>query len=105
MWGKWVYGEIVVPELLVSVVSTTDEDGNPVRHPMSAGQPLEVLYKMTLSERDGKTTMTISGVPFNATEEERKAFEAGRDFMEQGFDGTLGKLVAYLAKTQAEDRS
>jgi uncharacterized protein YndB with AHSA1/START domain len=105
MWGKWVYGEIVAPELLVSVVSTTDEDGNPVRHPMSPGQPLEVLYKMTLSERDGKTTMTISGVPFNATDEERKAFEAGRDFMEQGFDGTLGKLVAHLAKTQAEDRS
>ena len=100
MWGKWVYGEIVAPESLVSVVSMTDEAGNPMRHPMSQGQPLEVLYRMTLSERDGKTTMTISGVPFHATEEERKAFEAGRDFMEQGFDGTLGKLVAYLAKAQ-----
>jgi uncharacterized protein YndB with AHSA1/START domain len=97
MSGKWVYGEIVAPELLVSVVSATDEAGNPMRHPMSPGQPLEVLYRMTLSEHDGKTTMTISGVPFHATEEERKAFEAGRDFMEQGFDGTLGKLVAYLA--------
>jgi uncharacterized protein YndB with AHSA1/START domain len=97
LWGKWVYGEIVAPGLLVSVVSATDEAGNPVRHRMSHGQPPEVLYKMTLSERDGKTTMTISGVPFNATEEERKAFEAGRDFMEQGFDGTLSKLVAYLA--------
>jgi len=103
MWGKWVYGEIVAPELLVSVVSTTDEEGNPVRNPMSLGHPLEVLFKMTLSENDGKTTMTITGTPYHATEEERKAFEAGRDFMEQGFDGTLGKLVAYLA--QAADQS
>jgi uncharacterized protein YndB with AHSA1/START domain len=103
MWGKWVYGEIVAPESLVSVVSTTDEEGNPMRHSMSLGQPLEMLYKMTLSERDGKTTMTISGVPFHATEEERKAFEAGRDFMEQGFDGTLGKLVAHLAKAQQRE--
>jgi uncharacterized protein YndB with AHSA1/START domain len=100
MWGKWVYGEIVAPELLVSVVSTTDEDGNPMGHPMSRNFPVEMLYKMTLSEHGGKTTMTISGTPFNATEEERKAFEAGRDHMEQGFDGTLGKLVAYLAKAQ-----
>jgi len=105
MWGKWVYGEIVAPELLVSVVSTTDEDGNPMRHPMSRNFPIEMLYKMTLSERDGKTTMTISGAPFNATEEERKAFEAGRDSMEQGFDGTLGKLVAYLAREQGGGQS
>jgi uncharacterized protein YndB with AHSA1/START domain len=98
MWGKWVYGEIVAPESLVSVVSATDQEGNPMRNPMSPGHPLEVLFKMTLSERDGKTTMTISGTPYHATEEERKAFEAGLDFMEQGFDGTLGKLAAYLAK-------
>jgi len=96
MWGKWMYREIVAPELLVSVTSMTDEAGNPMRHPMAANMPAEVLYAMKLSEHDGKTTMTISGVPFNATEEERKAFEAGRDFMEQGFDGTLSKLVAYL---------
>jgi uncharacterized protein YndB with AHSA1/START domain len=97
MWGKWVYGEIVAPELLVSVTSMTDADGNPMRHPMAGSLPTEVLYTMTLSERDGKTTMMVSGVPYNATEEERKAFEAGRDFMEQGFDGTLNKLAAYLA--------
>lgn len=97
MWGKWVYGEIVAPESLVSVVSSTDEHGNPVHHPGGANMPIEMHYKMTLSERDGKTTMTVFGVPFNATEQERKAFEAGRDYMAQGFDGTLDKLAAYLA--------
>ncbi|HEY1759569.1 MAG TPA: SRPBCC domain-containing protein [Bryobacteraceae bacterium] len=103
MWGKWVYGEIVAPELLVSVTSMTDEAGNPMRHPMAGTFPTEVLYTMTLSERDGKTTMIVSGVPFNATEEERKAFETGRDYMEQGFDGTLNKLAAYLLSNSPQN--
>jgi uncharacterized protein YndB with AHSA1/START domain len=98
MWGKWVYREIAAPELLTTIVSFTDENGNPMRHPMSPTWPVEVLNKMTLSEHDGKTTMTISGSPFNATEEERKTFEAGRGSMKQGFDGTLDKLAAYLAE-------
>lgn len=100
MWGKWVYGEIVAPEFLVSVVSSTDEHGNPVHHPGGANMPMEMHYTMTLSERGGKTTMTVFGVPFNATEEERKAFEMGRDYMKQGFHGTLDKLDAYLAKAR-----
>ena len=97
MWGKWVYREIVAPERLVTVVSFTDEAGNPLRHPMSATWPLEVLNTMTLSEHDGKTTMTISGYPINATEEEYKTYDAGRGSMKQGFTGTLDQLDAYLA--------
>ena len=33
MWGKWTYREIVAPERVVSVVSDTDERGNPLRNP------------------------------------------------------------------------
>jgi len=98
MWGRFVYREIVAPARLVCVVSFTDEGGNPVRHPMSPTWPLEVLNTMTLSEHDGKTTLTVHGVPINATEEERKTFEAGRDSMKQGFTGTLDQLADYLAK-------
>jgi uncharacterized protein YndB with AHSA1/START domain len=97
MWGKWVYREIVPPERLVSVVSFSDADGNLLRHPMSPTWPLELLHTMTLSERDGKTTLTVSGVPTNATEEERKTFRAGRNSMEAGFTGTLDQLAAYLS--------
>ncbi len=98
MWGKFVYREIVAPERLVFVVSFTDEEGNPVRHPMSPTWPLEVLNTMTLSEHDGKTMLTVYGVPINATKEERKTFQAGRDSMRQGFTGTLDQLTDYLAK-------
>ena len=97
MWGKWVYREIVPPERMVTVVSFSDEAGNLTRHPMSATWPLEVLNTMTLSEQDGKTTLTVSGYPINATEEEQKTFADGRGSMKQGFTATLDQLDAYLA--------
>ena len=100
MWGKWVYREIVPPERLSSVVSFTDEQGKIMRHPASPTWPLEVLNTMILSEQGDKTTMTISGYPINATEEERKTYDAGRGSMKQGFKGTLDQLEAYLAKAK-----
>jgi hypothetical protein len=90
---------------VVSVVSETDERGNPLRNPQSPTWPLEMLYTMTLSEHDGKTTMTVTGFPINATEEERNTFAAARDWMLQGFTGTLDKLAAHLADTQGGNRS
>lgn len=89
MWGKFVYREIVAPERTVFVVSFADENGGATRHPMSPTWPLEVLNTMKLFEHDGKTTITMRGVPVNATEEDRKTFEAGFDSMQQGFKGTL----------------
>jgi len=100
MWGQWLYREITPPDRLVAVVSFTDEHGNLSRHPASPTWPLEVLNIMTLSEQDGKTTMTISGYAINATEEERKTFDAGRGSMKQGFTGTLDQLDAYLASAR-----
>ena len=44
---------------------------------MSPTWPLELLRTMTLVERDGKTTLTVDGIPTNATEEERQTFLAG----------------------------
>ena len=100
MWGRLVYREIVPPERLVFVVSFTDAEGNVTRHPMSPTWPLEMLNTMTLSERDGKTTLTIHCIPINATEEEAKTFESERGGMRQGFTGTFDQLEAYLAKQQ-----
>ena len=50
---------------------------------MSPTWPLEVLNTMTLSEHGGKTTLTMHGRPINASEEERRTFEAGRDSMQK----------------------
>lgn len=97
MWGKFVFREIVPPERLVHVVSFSDPQGGITRHPMSANWPLEVLNTMTLVEQNGKTTMTLKGVPINATEEERRTFKEGHGSMQQGFKGTLDQLEEYLA--------
>ena len=59
--------------------------------------PLEVSSTLTLTEQDGKTTLTLRGGPINATEEERKMFASMFRSMEQGFGGTYDQLAAYLA--------
>ncbi len=98
MWGKFVYREITPPERLVFVSSFADEQGNTVRAPFSSEWPLEVLSTVTLAEQAGKTTLTMRGVPVNATEAERKTFAAGHGSMRQGWAGTLDQLAAHLAE-------
>lgn len=100
MWGKFVYREITPPERMVFIVSFSDEKGGTARHPMSQTWPLEVLNILTLSEHGCKTTLTMRGIPVNATEEERKTFKGGHPGMQQGFKGTMDQLDEYLSKNQ-----
>lgn len=98
MWGKFVYREIVAPERIVFVNSFSNEKGDTVRGPFHPKLPLETLNTVTLSEHEGKTTLTLRGRPINATEEERKTYESFRDSMQKGFGGTFDQLEEYLAK-------
>jgi uncharacterized protein YndB with AHSA1/START domain len=98
MSGKFVYREIVAPERMVFIVSFSDEMGGTTRHPMSQTWPLEVLNILTLTEHEGKTTLTLRGGPINATEEERKTFEENFKGMQQGFTGTFDQFEEYLSK-------
>jgi uncharacterized protein YndB with AHSA1/START domain len=100
MWGKWVYREVVKPERLVSIVSFTDAAGNPIRHPLVADWPLEMLSSATFTEHHGKTTLTLEASAHRATELERKTFADGHSSMEQGFTGTLNRLADYLGATR-----
>jgi uncharacterized protein YndB with AHSA1/START domain len=97
MWGKFVYREIVPPERLVFTNSFSDDQGNTIRAPFNAQWPLEVLNNVTFAEQAGRTTLTVRGWPVNATEEERKAYDASHKLLEQGFSGTLDQLADYLA--------
>ncbi len=103
MWGKFVYREVVAPERLTFVVSFSDKDGGLLCHPASATWPLEVLNTITLSEREGRTTLTMHGIPINATEEERATFASAKRNVQQGFKGTMDQLEAYLANAEKED--
>jgi uncharacterized protein YndB with AHSA1/START domain len=98
LWGRFVYREIVKPERIAFVLSFSDQHGGVTRNPWSPTWPLEVLNIQTFSEHDGKTTLTLRGVPINAADIERETFEAGHASMQQGFKGTLDQLADYLAK-------
>jgi uncharacterized protein YndB with AHSA1/START domain len=97
LWGKFVFQEIQAPERLVFVSSFVDEESNIVRAPFSPTWPLEILNTVTLTESDGKTTVTFRGGPINATEEERDTFWNSQKSVQQGFAGTFDQLAAYLA--------
>jgi uncharacterized protein YndB with AHSA1/START domain len=98
MWGRFVYREIAKPERLVLVNSFSDEKGGVTRHPMSPGWPREMLTTVSFAEQKGGTLVTVRWIPVDATEEERRTFEAGRDSMKQGWSGTFEQLEQYLAR-------
>ncbi|EEF57949.1 SRPBCC family protein [Pedosphaera parvula] len=100
LWGKFVYREIVALEKIVWVNSFSDEAGGTTRHPMAATWPLEMLSTCTLTEKDGKTTLTIEWQPLNATEAEQKTFDSALEAggMNQGWSGTFEQLAAYVEK-------
>lgn len=101
LWGKFTYREINPQDSMVFTSSFSDEEGNTVRAPFSRHWPLEVMNRMTFEEHDGKTTITMRGVPYNATEEETALFVNMFDSMRGGFAGTLDRLEAYLAELSA----
>ena len=75
MWGKFIYREIAKPERIIFINCFSDEKGGTTRHPMAPTWPLEVLNTMIFTEENGKTILTMSGVPINASEEEiRKTY-------------------------------
>src|SRR4051812_25352123 len=101
MWGRFTYREIVEPERIVLVNSFSDPAGNLVRAPFLPTFPLEMLLAFTLSEQDGKTTLTLRGSAVDVTAEERATFEGMFDSMEEGFGNSWDQLAALLAQEQA----
>ena len=68
----------------------------PIGRAAVAISPL-LLSTLTFTEHEGRTTLTMTGLPHEATEAERKTFEAGLGSMQQGWAGTLDQLAGYLA--------
>ena len=96
MWGKMVYREIKAPERMVWVNSFSDEKGGLTRHPLRETWPIQMLTTLTLTERQGKTTVTVQWLPISPTEVERKEFDRGHGSMQQGWTGTFDQLAEYL---------
>ena len=69
-----------------------------MRAPFAANFPLEVLNTIAFSEKGGKTTLDMTGTPFNASDDDKAFFESMFPSMQQGFKGTLDQLEAYLSE-------
>jgi uncharacterized protein YndB with AHSA1/START domain len=101
MWGKFVYREITPPERMVFINSFSDEAAGLTRHPLSPTWPLQMLSIFTFEEQPGgKSKFTVRWAPYEATDEERKTFDAGHDSMKGGWGGTMDQLEAYIAKAK-----
>ena len=99
MWAKFVYREVVPPELLVWEHSFSDEAGGLTRHPLSPTWPLKLLTRVILEEAGGgKTKLTLRWTPLDATEEEQQTFAAAHASMQGGWTGTFDQLGDYLAR-------
>jgi uncharacterized protein YndB with AHSA1/START domain len=98
MWGRFNYREIAGPERIVWLNSFANENCGITRAPFSAVCPLEIENTLTLTERDGATTVTLRALPFGEVEEERKYFEALQPSLEQGYGGTFDQLTDHLTK-------
>lgn len=99
MWGRFEYKEIEPMDRLVFLSGFSDETGGLTRAPFFDGiWPLEVLDTMTLTEAGGRTTLTLTAVPVNASAEEEASFSNEFKGMQAGFGGTFDQLDAYLAR-------
>lgn len=96
MWGRWIFREIDPPQKLAMVTSFSDEHGGVTRHPFSPGWPLETLSTTTFTEASGRTRIDLEWAPVNATPEEIAVFASSHAGMNQGWNGTFERLVAYL---------
>jgi uncharacterized protein YndB with AHSA1/START domain len=96
MYGVFNYKEVQAPEKIVFTSGFSDTEAAVIRAPFSTVFPMEVLNTWVFTEENGKTTITLSGGPFNATEEENNFYTGMHENMNQGFKGTFDQLENYL---------
>jgi uncharacterized protein YndB with AHSA1/START domain len=105
MWGLFLYDEIHPEERLVFRSGFADALGAFIRNPFNDRWPLEIRNELTLVEDNGKTVMTLRGVPHQATPEEERLFAENRSNVNQGFAGTFAQLASYLDDALVADRA
>lgn len=100
MWGLFKYLNIEEPDYVEFISSFSDEEGNVCKSPFPMEFPLEIFNRISLTEKNGITTLTLEGHPINPTEEQLATYNSITPNMEQGFGNTFDQLEAYLAKKQ-----
>lgn len=100
LWGKWVFRVVEPPAHIEFIASFSDAQGGITHHPMSATWPLETLSSIRLIDEGPRTTLSMWGMPYNASAEESSAFTNAFGGMQIGWKGTFDKLDEYLIVAQ-----
>jgi uncharacterized protein YndB with AHSA1/START domain len=100
MWGRFDYREIEPLKRIAFTTGFSNAAGEIVRAPFAANFPLRVLNDVRFSESAGRTTLAMTGTPFEAPEDDREFFRSMFPSMNQGFTGTLDQLDDYLKEVQ-----
>lgn len=98
MWGKSVFKEILPNDKLVFINSFSNADAEILRNPFNPRWPLETCTELIFTENDGHTELQFTSYPINANDSEWEMFIAAEQSMLMGWNGTLGRLKAYLEK-------
>ena len=96
-YARILFTEIEPFSVLAFKLAFVDEEMNIIPAPFPIKFPLEVLYNFKFSESEGKTTMTMTGTPVNATPEQLEGFAGLHESMQQGFGASFGQLAIYLS--------
>jgi uncharacterized protein YndB with AHSA1/START domain len=102
-YGRFIFGEIHPYDLLEFTNSFSDEHGNSIRAPFDIRLPLEVFYRLIFTEDNGKTILTMTGQPVDASPEEIATYKSIHANVQQGFGATFTQLSAYLSHIQNEN--
>ncbi|MBX9683176.1 MAG: SRPBCC domain-containing protein [Hyphomicrobium sp.] len=96
MWGRFIYRELVAPRRIVFVSSFSNPEADLARSPFPMDWPLAVLNVVTLDDEAGRTRLTLTATPLEATPEQCLVFSQMFMSMTQGFGGTYDQLAEFL---------
>ena len=100
-YGRFLFGRIVPHDLLEFTNAFSDEHAKIVKPPFDIQLPLEIFYQLTFTEKNGRTTITMTGEPVNASAGEVEGFGSINAGMQEGFGKTFDQLAKYLNKQRS----
>lgn len=96
MWGRFIYREIEPMDRIVFINSFSDRAGAIQRAPFNAKWPLETYNELAFTEKDGVTTVALSGYPITDSAEEVEIYTGMHASMRHGFGATYDHFADYL---------
>jgi uncharacterized protein YndB with AHSA1/START domain len=97
-YGVLLFKSIQEPHTIIYKSAFADANGKPVRAFFSDLFPILIRSVLTFEEENGKTTVTMTGMPVEATKEEIEFFQGMIENMQNGFAGTFDQLEVHLTK-------